>query len=797
MQLQSTSGLTQVRYEVADYPVGFTAPAGWSTDSSGVIFYAPSNVTVPPPSFNIGASGSNNWGMFMLRVRGNSGAGLNPLRLNADGSPNVSYSPLLTDEGSIIEVLSPNLHMQGIGFGLATQIDTLRQSVGSLMQSFRVLDAIAAGVLAITGTGLVHVTANTVDGTAYKGTANQLIAMNAGGTDQTWFTAGGDLTYAAGSFTVTGLQGRPMLSAAPTLNQAVVWNGTQWAPATQAGALSVTGSGVWHSISGTLQAAALIGSADQLFGTNHAATDTVFFTLAGDASLASGSLTVTGIQTKPVPAPTGTATVLTWNAGSSGLFSWAAAGGSGAISAFGQDLVNSTATLQYVSGLSFNATAAGGGAGGVIPVWGTGTFLNWKNEAITLQQAGTSLVSLKASTANDFIAFGATPGSLGFLRATVNATILGLNGVGILYSDASNNAYYGFQAAATGLGASSFFQAQNAGGAGNTGGTAFVVSGAGTTSGPTGPIALCLGSTSPTNQINFLGGAFSGNPGNLGTMQWATGMTAILTQASTSGATGADFTINPQQSTAATNWSNGNVVVVHNIPGGTGVESYLKGKRSSNYIYQLGLLSGQSYGALYLGSNVSPAANNHAIASDGTSTYVNATSGSVQVSVNAIGVAQFTATQMQFGRLVSAPGIGQIGLLTDVPVQALTIFAQSCWTGASTNINGARLQLWGGDAKSDGVTGRRGGVQATLGNGSSALFEIAELVINQRIVALCKGSDVSTSDMPTSSGDLVVFIGNRNTAPTANPSNGFIAYGESGAGKSRGASGTTTTFAPA
>lgn len=47
------------------------------------------------------------------------------------------------------------------------------------------------------------------------------------------------------------------------------------------------------------------------------------------------------------------------------------------------------------------------------------------------------------------------------------------------------------------------------------------------------------------------------------------------------------------------------------------------------------------------------------------------------------------------------------------------------------------------------------------------------------------------------SSEGVIAVGNRNVAPTANPSGGGVLYAESGAGKWRGSGGTITTFGPA
>ena len=642
--------------------------------------------------------------------------------------------------------------------------------------------------------------------------------------------------------------------------------------------LSVTGTGIVVAVAGAISGTASLGASDTLLGTNHAANNFEWVVPGGDVTYASHNFTVTGFQGRPIVATAPTnGQVYSWSSGGS---QWVLStpGGAGAITSFGADLVNSTATNQYVSGISVNATAAGHGAGAAVNVNGTGTTLNWVDDVVKLQHTATTLLQLGAAVgdfisfgagtvaasgfvrapnattivaarasgaaditlvstdasnnaifgganaasvttkvgstivgqlaigASDFTAYGSAPGSVGFVRATTNATIVGVNGVGILYSDASNNAYYGFQTAATGLGASSFFQAQNAGGTGNNGGTAFVVSGAGTTSGITGAVAICIGATAPANQINFLGGAFTGNPGNLGTMQWATGMTAILTQASTSGAVGADFTITPQVSTAATNWTNGNVVLAFAAPGGTGVESYLKAKRGGSFIAQLGPQSGQTYGALFLGSSISPASNNYAISSDGTAnTWVNAAgaSGIVNLAVNGVvqlGLLGGGGTPiLQWTSGVTSPSIGQGGKGSDTFPQSLTIFAQSAYAlSTGVNVNGATLALWGGDAKSDGVTGRRGGVQAFLGAGNSAMYECAELILGQRIVSLCKGTGagVTSGDMPVNTGDLVTFLGNALTVPTASPSNGAILYATAGALWVYQSNGTNFQIAP-
>jgi hypothetical protein len=133
----NTSGWTSALWQIYDYPPGFSAPAGWSTDAFGVIFVQPSNPTVPPPSFTLPASGSNNWGKFAIRLRINN----NPLQRNVDGSQNVNFIPTNTDEATIIKVLSPVKGMGGVAANESSQFDNLRAWIGSLMADLRLLDS--------------------------------------------------------------------------------------------------------------------------------------------------------------------------------------------------------------------------------------------------------------------------------------------------------------------------------------------------------------------------------------------------------------------------------------------------------------------------------------------------------------------------------------------------------------------------------------------------------------------------------------------------------------------------------
>ena len=69
----------------------------------------------------------------------------NPLAQNADGTPNATYNPNLTDESTIIYVPSPLAGMPGVGFNETIQQDPMRGWMGPLMQCLRDLEAAVTG----------------------------------------------------------------------------------------------------------------------------------------------------------------------------------------------------------------------------------------------------------------------------------------------------------------------------------------------------------------------------------------------------------------------------------------------------------------------------------------------------------------------------------------------------------------------------------------------------------------------------------------------------------------------------
>lgn len=126
--------------------------------------------------------------------------------------------------------------------------------------------------------------------------------------------------------------------------------------------------------------------------------------------------------------------------------------------------------------------------------------------------------------------------------------------------------------------------------------------------------------------------------------------------------------------------------------------------------------------------------------------------------------------------------------------QTLRIRARSA---LSANNNGSPLQLEGGAPNGSGLSG-----PCAIGATDNAtaflpFVEVANVVAGQRVIALCRGSSLTSTQMPTNTGNGVIYIANAGTAPTANSVSGGILYSEAGALKWRGTSGTVTTLGAA
>jgi hypothetical protein len=229
-----------------------------------------------------------------------------------------------------------------------------------------------------------------------------------------------------------------------------------------------------------------------------------------------------------------------------------------------------------------------------------------------------------------------------------------------------------------------------------------------------------------------------------GTEQWAAGATWLMSQASTTGATGANSTWQPQQSTNA-NPTGGNAVVALQAASGSGSEAAFQVTTGGHIIGQIAQFGGQT--SLSVTNGQTPISSNQSIISDGASytyfsspgalglLYADATF--IQYMTTA-GIALFTSTLdlgggsgiLSFGpaatipasfpssnvglynstgqtlglnakgitvpSFVTTPTISQSAPTTDVATTNLTISAQGADTSATTHIAGGVLNLSSG-----------------------------------------------------------------------------------------------------
>lgn len=304
-------------------------------------------------------------------------------------------------------------------------------------------------VLQVTGLGTLSYSPVNVGG----GSAYITGVIPAG--NQASQTMGGDTSGTTASSTVVGLRGVSLPSPSGSSNyltyngSVLAWTGIPTLP-------SVTGSGLWHTTAGTLDAASVHGTAGQLMIGNSGGTDAVFTTCSGDltcststagqfnigtiAGLAGGTVILgDAVHNLSLTQPTSTqATPPTFALRGSQGYSAAAsvggaagawtigpspggagqggnnAGGAGALGLLqgsnGGASVGSAANTNG-GGWTFTTGLAGTGGGGAAGLPG----------AFALNVGATAIGSLGLS-ANDFVAMGAIPATTGFIRLPTSST---------------------------------------------------------------------------------------------------------------------------------------------------------------------------------------------------------------------------------------------------------------------------------------------------------------------------------------------------------------------------------------
>jgi hypothetical protein len=187
-------------------------------------------------------------------------------------------------------------------------------------------------------------------------------------------------------------------------------------------------------------------------------------------------------------------------------------------------------------------------------------------------------------------------------------------------------------------------------------------------------------------------------------------------------------------------------------------------------------------------------------------------------------VAEYRLSTVQFDTAVTSPVLNQeTDSTASVTGDTFTINAQDCSgttsvtagamairggnaTGASGTRNGGGLTLASGTgATSDGnVTINRGSTAvfsatstATAVGNSTILVEGAS-ISGRKFVSLARGSALSATQVPTNTGDGVLYLSACTTAPTANPVGGQLLWVDSSGNLwARGPSGSVTMLNPA
>lgn len=145
-ELESTIAVLQARWELRGFPPGWTAPAGWSTDSNGVIY----SVDITPPDFDLPSQRQVDvnglWGKWIPTVVIN----------NASTDPdNPAYDTEFFDynKGCGVEIVSPNGFHDLAPYEEAQFGGARAQWAGPQQENLRALERLAGGLFSLTTTG--------------------------------------------------------------------------------------------------------------------------------------------------------------------------------------------------------------------------------------------------------------------------------------------------------------------------------------------------------------------------------------------------------------------------------------------------------------------------------------------------------------------------------------------------------------------------------------------------------------------------------------------------------------------
>lgn len=139
------------------------------------------------------------------------------------------------------------------------------------------------------------------------------------------------------------------------------------------------------------------------------------------------------------------------------------------------------------------------------------------------------------------------------------------------------------------------------------------------------------------------------------------------------------------------------------------------------------------------------------------------------------GIVSATCDTIRFILSVANPTFTQ-ATITTTNAHNMTMLAQSSSFGGG---KGGDIIISGG---SPGAGGLKGGVRLQVDSGSANLLQITEVAANRRVLSILHPTSLTTGDMPAASGDMVMYVRDAATIPTAGtiPVNGTIVYSTGG-----------------
>lgn len=129
--LLEPAGVAKARYEIYEYPEGFTVPAGWTHDvDSGVYFFFSANGAAAPP-FTLPAS-TTLWGKWLLSVEVNN-------RMRSG-----ELADDLFDSTTALSIVSPG-GLVDTAFRENQQFGGVRQWAGEIKKNWRLISTLTPG----------------------------------------------------------------------------------------------------------------------------------------------------------------------------------------------------------------------------------------------------------------------------------------------------------------------------------------------------------------------------------------------------------------------------------------------------------------------------------------------------------------------------------------------------------------------------------------------------------------------------------------------------------------------------